>query len=146
MLEQLKCKLCKTKRELTEEEVSTSIDIISKRNLDDDSIFKIWNLFDGETCPDGGEHDYDWNGEFLQKMLDDATKLKEGEAEIIRNNNENTEAENKIEQIKKETDNKIKEISEKIQKKKERNLEIQNNKEIINTILNTSGRDWKEWL
>jgi len=146
MTEQLKCKLCKAKRELTEEEISTSTDIISKRNLRFDSILSIWNIFDGELCPEGGTHDYDWNGEFLQKMLDSATKLKDGEVEIIRNNNENIELENKIEQIKNESDDRIKEITEKIQKNKEKNLTLQDNQEIIDNILKTSGREWKKWL
>ena len=146
MTEQLKCKLCKSIRTLTEEEILTTIDIISKRNLKEDSILNIWSIFDGETCPDGGTHEYDWNKEFLQKMLDDSSKIKDGETEVIRNNNENVELENKIEQIKKENDNRIKDITEKIQKNKERNILLQDNKETIENILKTSGREWRKWL
>lgn len=135
-MEQLRCKLCKSKRELTEQEIATAAQIIKERNLKPDALRDVWNLYDGETCPQGGYHKYEWNGEFFQKMIDDSTKIRDNETQIVRNNNENIELENKI-----------KELQEKIEKNKETNAQLE--KENIETTLKIkeiSGREHKEWL
>jgi hypothetical protein len=147
MTAQLECKLCKTKRELTEEEISISTDIISKRNLKSDSILNIWNVFDGEMCPEGGMHEYDWNKEYYEKMLNDASKIRENNAEIVRKKNENIAMESKIDQLKKDTESKIKEMTENLEKNKQSYILMeQSNNEKKNTILKVSGREWNSWL
>ncbi len=147
MNEQFECKLCKTKRELTEEELNTSIDIISKRKLKYDSILNMWNVFDGETCPEGGMHEYEWNRDFFSRMLNESSNIRANDAEKVRNDNENKELEYKIEQLKKDTENKVKEMTYKMEKNKQANiLTEQSNTEKKNTILKVSGREWNSWL
>ncbi|MDD3474270.1 MAG: hypothetical protein PHP08_00020 [Candidatus Dojkabacteria bacterium] len=146
-MEQLQCKICKVNRELTEEEIKEATEIISKRNLDSNTILKIWSVFDGKTCSDGGNHEYKWNSDFFNKMTDDSLKIKDSEIEIAQNTNENKDLEKKIERLKIDTENKINEMSDKIDKNKQRNIEIeQSNKDLSENILKISGRIWKEWL
>lgn len=144
---ELKCKLCKTKRVLSEEEIKESINIISKRNLKYESILSIWNIYDGETCPEGGTHEYEWDTSYFEKILNDAAKIKDKSTEIIRNVNENKEINIKIEKLKEETDKKINEMISKIDQNKEKNItlerEISTSEDII---LKTTGRNYKEWL
>lgn len=146
-MEQVKCKLCKTKRELKEEELKEIYDVIERKKLERSALFDILNIYDGKTCPEGGTHEYDWNQEFFQKMLDDSTKIKENNAQIVRNHNENREMESKIKQLKIDTENKIKEMTEEMTKNKESNtLMEQSNTEIKDNILKTSGKEWNSWL
>lgn len=157
-MEQLKCQICKTKRNLSEEEIKETTEIINKRNLKQDSILNIWNVYDGETCPEGGYHEYEWNSEFFQKMLDNASQIKNNKLDIIKNNNEikdlrnkietiNEETNNKINQIKNEADIKIKDLENKINKNNETNIELEKSTpEIEQNILKLSGREWKKWL
>lgn len=146
-MQQLECKICKTKRELTEEEIREAVELIDKRNLKPDSMFKIWNIFDGDVCPEGGTHEYRWNNEFFEKMMDDAEKVRDSELQITKNTNENIDLTNKIEQLKAETENKIKEMTERIEKNKESNIQTsQSTQEIKDNTLKVSGREWKKWL
>ncbi len=146
MTEQLKCKICKTKRELSEEELKELYDIIEKKKLEPSAFIDILNICDGKTC-NGDRHEYDWNEEFFSEMLDDSAKIRENTAEIIRKTNENKDLEIKIIQLKKDTENKIKEFEEKISKNKESNISMEkSNIELKDAILKASGREWNRWL
>ncbi len=147
MTAQLECNLCKTRRELTDEEIKESFEIINKRHLKPDAILSIWNVYDGETCPEGGMHEYDWDKDFFKKMLDDADAIRKNNAEMVRKTNENLVLENQVEQLKKDTEIKIKELTEKIAKNKETNIIIEKtNTELQDAILKASGREWRAWL
>lgn len=146
-MEQLICTICKTKRLLSEEELKELMAIISKRNLKPDKILSMLSDWDGETCPEGGEHEYDWNTEFFQKMLDDANTIRKNNGEIARKVNENLVLENDIEKLKKDTEIKIKEMTEKIEKNKETNILMEkSNTEFQDAIIKASGREWRAWL
>ena len=123
IIPQLKCKICETKRELTEEEIQESIVTIKRHNMKPNQILNIWSAFDGDICPMGGNHDYEWNPSFREKTLNDADKRKNNEVDIVRNNNENEELKKEcnrleeinsaqIEKIKQETEQKIKELTD----------------------------------
>lgn len=169
IIPQLKCKICETKRELTEEEIKESIDTIKKHNMKPNQILNIWSAFDGDTCPMGGNHEYEWNPSFREKIMYDADKRKSNEVDIVRNNNENEELRKncirleednsaKIEKIKQETEQKIKEITDtkekkvseikdKIKKNEDANTELEATNPVIEeNIMKTSGRDWRQWL
>lgn len=166
---QLKCKICNSKRELTEEEIKESIEIVIRHNMKPNGILNIWSALDGEICPESGNHDYMWNPAFREYIMNEADKRKNNEVEIVRNNNENEELKNDYDKLKKETNaevekirqeaeqkikeitekpyNKLKEIEDKLKKNQETNLKLEElNPELETNILKTSGREWKQWL
>lgn len=155
---QLTCKICKAKRSLTEEEIQESIEIAKKHAMKPNGILSIWSALDGDVCPEGGNHDYAWNPAFREKIMNEADKRKNNDVVIIRNNNENKELNAEIAKIKKEVEQKIKEITEapykkveeledKIKKNQEAIIELEKlNPDLEENILKVSGREWKQWL
>ncbi|MBU1067352.1 OmpH family outer membrane protein [Patescibacteria group bacterium] len=168
-IQQLKCKICETKRMLTEEEIAESIAIISKHSMKPDHILNIWSAFDGDACPDTGNHQYIWNPPFRENVLNIADTRKGKEVDFVRNTNENEELRKNYEKLQQEKDaaieklqqekdkqmkeiteskdKQMKEIQDKIQKNEEVNAElVESNRQLEEEILKTSGRDWKGWL
>lgn len=168
-LPQLTCKICETKRHLTEDEVKESIDIINRHNMKPNQILNIWSALDGDVCPEGGNHDYAWYPSFRENIMNYATKRKNNEVEIVRNSNLNIELKNDYDKLKKDTEaevekikqemeqkireitespyKKIKEIQDKIKKNQEANAELEKlNPDIEENILKVSGREWRQWL
>jgi hypothetical protein len=154
---QLKCQICDSKRLLTYEEVTESIEIIMKRNFKPDDILGIWSLYDGHTCPEGGNHSYEWNSAFREDIMNKADKRKKMDGEIVRRNNRCEELARTAEKSKVDRDQKIKEIIANGEKEEQKiHEEITENEKAIEEleilmpsleeeILNTSGRSWIEW-
>jgi hypothetical protein len=166
---QLKCKICEAKRPLTEEEIVESIEIMKRHNMKANQILNMWSALDGDTCPEGGNHDYGWNPAFRESIMNDADKRKNNEVLIVKNNNENEELTKVCDKLEKETDagiekirgdteqkikemienkdKKVNEMQDKMIKNKETNEELEKiNPVLEENILKTSGRIWKEWL
>lgn len=170
-IEQLTCKICAKKRLVTEEEMRKYVEyrLLWEIDSDDDNMFVHFNRVDKKTCPGNKFHEYGWNMDFYENMLLLTRKLKNGDINLTRNNNENIDLEKRIVAIEEssskelanileETDRKIKEINEKkdkaveelrnkIEKNRKDNEKLEKEApELEQNILNQSGQSWKEWL
>lgn len=170
-IEQLACKVCASKRLVTEEEMKKYIEYRDMWNIDtdDDSMFEHFNRVDKKTCPGNNFHEYSWNMDFYENMLLLSQKIRSRDLNLTRNNNENIELEKRIAtiedssskelaNIQEEYDLKIKELNEKKDKSiEELRVKIEKNRmdnekiekeapELEQTILKQSGQPWKEWL
>jgi len=168
-LAQLACNVCKSKKLLTEEEIVESRNYLINKQLPLHEIPDLWSYIDGKKCPNGVRHEYRWDEDFREKMLDDSDIIRENELTVMRNINENKdleikknkftedtnheleklikEMENQIEQKKNLIETKINETKEKIDKNNEYNTSIEIlNDELKESVFKTSGREWKEWL
>jgi hypothetical protein len=155
---QLKCQICDSKRLLTVEEITESISVMRIRNLKPDQILNLWSAYDGDTCPEGGNHNYEWNPAFREDIMDKANKRRKADLDIVKYNNECEELARASEKLEADTLQKLKEIMENKDKKvQEIQTKITENENVISElegikpaleeeILKTSGRDWKGWL
>jgi hypothetical protein len=155
---QLKCQICDSKRLLTEEEITESVITMKEHNLKPDQILNIWSAYDGDTCPEGGNHNYEWNPAFREDIMDKANKRRKADLDIVKYNNEYEELTKASEKLEADAVQKLKEIMENRDKKlQEIHDKIERNKDIIyelgisnpaleEEILKTSGRDWRGWL
>lgn len=155
---QLKCQICDSKRLLTEEEITESIKVLTIRNLKPDQILNIWSAYDGDTCPEGGNHNYEWNPAFREDIMDKANKRRKGDLDIVKYDNECEELTKASEKLVEDTELKVKELTayrDKIlQETHDKIAAIEvtmsdiaiANPALEEEILKTSGRDWKGWL
>jgi len=156
--EQLKCQICDSKRLLTEEEITESINVMRIRNLKPDQILNIWSAYDGDTCPEGGNHNYEWNPEFREYIMDKANTRRKADLDIVKYNNEceelaraseklEADTELKVKEIYASKDKKIAEIHDKITQNENTICDLQMSNPVLEEeILKTSGRDYKGWL
>lgn len=155
---QLKCQICDSKRLLTVEEITESMNMMKIRSLKPDQILNIWSAYDGDTCPEGGNHNYEWNPIFREYIMDEANKRRKAYLDIVKYNNECEELARASEKLEADTAQELKEIMDSKDKKiQDIQAKITENKNIISgletsnpileeEILKTSGRDWKGWL
>ena len=128
------------------------------RNLKPDQILNIWSAYDGDTCPEGGNHNYEWNSTFREYIMDIANKRRKADLDIIKYNNECEELAKVSIKLDIDTELKVKEIiADKDKKQQEIHGKITENENAIallegsipaleEEIIKTSGRDWKGWL
>lgn len=156
-LAQLTCQKCEIKRQLTEVEIDDSTTVIKNRSLKPDAILNIWSVYDGDTCTEGGYHNYEWDVEFLDSILDKAAKRKKSDGEIAKLQTKCEELAIADEKADAVAQQQVEEIIANRGKDKEKihaNItehetvieELEKMKpELEEEILKTSGRDWKGW-